>query len=311
MEDREIVQKIMSFSRWHYQFDLNGHLTPIYDKRLINRHRQRRKYFMEPVVQLFGGSLSGKRVLDLGCNAGFWSLCSIEAGCDFVLGVDGRRMHIEQANFVFEVNEIAKSRYEFVCKNIFEMDFERFEAFDIVLCLGLLYHINKPIVLMEKIAHSNSDILIIDTALVPKPGSHFAIFRDALDDPRMAVDYELALHPTRGAVFDIVRQFGYSAIVLKPRFQGYTGAVDYWLGLRRAFVCAKETDLSDFPAETESISLYTRCRDVSVMLASKLIRFGRKLVHPLRESGKAPESEPPRPQGRASRARSGKQNASQ
>jgi hypothetical protein len=30
MEDREIVQKIKSFPRWHYQFDLNGHLTPIY-----------------------------------------------------------------------------------------------------------------------------------------------------------------------------------------------------------------------------------------------------------------------------------------
>jgi len=27
---------------------------------------------------------SAKRVLDLGCNTGFWSLCALDAGCDFM-----------------------------------------------------------------------------------------------------------------------------------------------------------------------------------------------------------------------------------
>lgn len=301
MEDREIVQKITSFPRWHYQFDLNGHQTPIFDKRLVNRHLQRKKYFLEPVIQFFGGSLAGKRVLDLGCNAGFWSLCAIEAGCDFVLGVDGRRMHIEQANFVFEVNQIAKGRYEFVCGNIFEMDFERFEAFDIVLCLGLLYHISKPIVLMEKIAPINRDILIVDTGVSLRKGSALAIHHEPLDDPRMAVDYELVFRPTKGAVFDIVRQFGYSALMLKPKFQDSMGALDYRLGLRRAFVCAKKTELSRLPVEPEFINWRTRCRDMGVRVASKVIRSGRKLFFPHRRSGKATGSEAPRPQGGAYR----------
>src|SRR5215212_7167970 len=30
------------------------------------------KYFFDPLVHLLGGSLTGKRALDLGCNAGFW-----------------------------------------------------------------------------------------------------------------------------------------------------------------------------------------------------------------------------------------------
>ena len=38
--------------------------------------------------------LKGKRVLDLGCNAGFWSLNAAEAGADFVLGVDGRQIQV-------------------------------------------------------------------------------------------------------------------------------------------------------------------------------------------------------------------------
>jgi len=74
IQDEEIRQKIASFPRWHYRFDLKGNLTPIFEERFANRHEQRKKYFFDPLVQLFGGSLAGKRVLDLGCNAGFWSL---------------------------------------------------------------------------------------------------------------------------------------------------------------------------------------------------------------------------------------------
>ena len=88
MDQEQIRQKIASFPRWHYQFDLAGNLTPIYREKWIIRHRERKRYFFEPVVDLFGGSLKGKRVLDLGCNAGFWSLNAAEAGADFVLGVD-------------------------------------------------------------------------------------------------------------------------------------------------------------------------------------------------------------------------------
>src|SRR5690606_28533614 len=93
MDQEQIRQKIASFPRWHYQFDLAGNLTPIFREKWIIRHRERKRYFFDPVVDLCGGSLKGKRVLDLGCNAGFWSLNAAEAGADFVLGVDGRQMH--------------------------------------------------------------------------------------------------------------------------------------------------------------------------------------------------------------------------
>src|SRR5438067_2455320 len=70
-----------------------------------------------------GGSLAGRRVLDLGCNAGYWSLAAIEAGADFVLGIDGRQMHIDQANLVFEARGVDPARYSFQTANIFDHDF--------------------------------------------------------------------------------------------------------------------------------------------------------------------------------------------
>ena len=49
-----------------------GIRTPIADWQRVNRQEQRRRYFLEPLLGLTGGSLQGRRVLDLGCSAGFW-----------------------------------------------------------------------------------------------------------------------------------------------------------------------------------------------------------------------------------------------
>ncbi len=255
MNDQDIVQKINSFTRWHYQFDLRGHTTPIADPTHIVRHAERKRYFFDALVGMFGGTLRGKRVLDLACNAGYWSLAAAEAGADFVFGLEGRQMHVDQANFVFEVNGIERSRYEFATGDIFKTDFTKLGSFDIVLCLGLLYHVSKPVELMEKIVQVNRDVLVIDSSLSLLPGSAFELRHDPLDDPRNAVDYELVLVPTRGAVLDLLHQFGYQGAVLKPQFSDYTGSQEYRLRSRRAFICSKDTALSkiDAPVEAESV----------------------------------------------------------
>jgi len=136
MQDAEIRKGIDRFDRWHYEFDLRGYKTPIVGGRNhANRHAQRRRYYFDPLVQHLGGTLRGKRVLDLGCNAGFWSLLALEAGADYVLGIDARPMHIEQAAFVFEAKEVDRHRYDFTCKNVFGLSPSELGTFDIVFCL--------------------------------------------------------------------------------------------------------------------------------------------------------------------------------
>jgi tRNA (mo5U34)-methyltransferase len=261
MQDEEIRQKIASFQGWHYQFDLKGNLTPIRKKNYVNRHQQRKKYFIDPLVQLFGGSLAGKKVLDLASNAGFWSLSAIEAGCDYVLGIEGRQMHVDQANFVFEVKEVDRARYDFIMNDLFRVDLREFGRFDVVLCLGLMYHVSKHIELMEKISEVNDDVLIIDTNLSKKAprGSFLELHRQKLESPMSAVDYGLAMKPTKKAVRDLVELFGYSMVRLEPDFRDeegqpdWTGSRDYHNGSRRAFMCAKKTDLGRLAAEAEPV----------------------------------------------------------
>ena len=241
----QIARRIKRFPRWHYLFNLKGCLTPVHKMSWVNRHLQREKYFFTPLVSLSEGTLAGKRVLDLGCNAGYWSLKAIENGCDYLLGIDARDMHVQQANFVFETLGVEKHRYQFISANVLEIDLQAFGYFDIVLFLGLLYHISKPVELMEKIAAVNSDILVIDTFLAEGGGSHLEIDFERTDDPRLAFDRELVLRPTCKAVFDMGEHFGYRVKMLEPDFNNYSGAEVYREGRRRAFICSKKTGLSE------------------------------------------------------------------
>lgn len=252
MDGEAIKQKIDSFERWHYEFDLNGHKTPIQPRQRVNAHEQRKRYFFDPLVELCGGSLAGKRVLDLGCNAGYWSLEALERGADFVLGVDGRQMHVDQANFVYEVKGIDKSKYEFRLANLFDLKVEELGTFDIVLCLGLMYHVSKHVELMEMMSSVNDDILVIDTLLSVAPGSYLRLRSEDVENPLHAADRELVMSPTKQAVVDMAAAFGYETAVLKPRFTDYTAARKYRQARRRAFICTKKTSLADLSAPTEA-----------------------------------------------------------
>ncbi len=253
--DTDIAARIASFPRWHYEFDLAGHVTPIFDPIFANRHRQRRRYFFDALLQTCGGTLEGLRVLDLGCNAGFWSLAAIEAGCSFVHGVDGRTMHVAQANFVFEVSAVDRRRYRFECADLFSLAAEELGRFDVVLCLGLFHRVSRPFELFEFIAAVNDDLVVVDSDLVDDGRPLFELKFDRIEELDNALTHPIVFHPTVSAMDHLFAAFGYERVMLRPSFDDYTGAGDYARGERRAFIGSKRRDLRSIGLDTESYSV--------------------------------------------------------
>jgi tRNA (mo5U34)-methyltransferase len=238
----ELERRIGSFARWHYEFDLGGHKTPVWKRELVNKHAQRKAHLIPALTELCGGSLKGKRVLDLACNAGFWSLAAIEAGAEEVIGVDGRQMHVDQAELVFQAKEIPRDRYRFVRSDVFDLQKLGLGRFDVVLLFGLFYHVSKHVALLEAIDAVNDDVLFIDTRIDTSPESILRVVIETVDNPKHALDHPLVMIPSRSAVLDMVGQFGYRGVVLKPEFTDWAGAKAYREGYRRAFLCAKKSD---------------------------------------------------------------------
>lgn len=239
MTASDLAARIAAFPRWHYAFDLRGHSTATPGVTRALRHARRLPYLMDPLVESCGGTLAGRRVLDLGCNAGFWTLAALARGADFVVGVDGRRMHVEQAALVLEVEAIDPARYRLVEADLLAVDWGAWGRFDVVLCLGLLYHVGRPVELFARIAATGASHVVIDTALSGLPGAAFEVRREPLEDPRNAVGSELVLWPTREAVAALAAAQGYAARALEPAFADWRECDDYRDGSRRGFLLTR------------------------------------------------------------------------
>lgn len=246
MDRDQLEDRIAEFTQWNYVFEFdNGASTWVPDGRLVNRHEQRRRYFFDALLSLYGGSLQGCRVLDLGCSSGFWSLKALEAGADFVLGIDSQETAIAQAQLVFEAKQIDPARYRFECKDVFDID--RSERFDIVLCLALLGHVARPVELFELIAATSAEVIVVETEISRAGRSVFALASSA--DGRKATAHRLVLVPSRDAVIELASEYGFQTVPLARNMTDYTGLSDYRQQRRLAFICSKERSLASLPVE--------------------------------------------------------------
>jgi tRNA (mo5U34)-methyltransferase len=104
--------------------------------------------------------LRGKSVLDIGCNAGFYSIEMKRRGADRVLGIDSDETYLRQARFAAEV---AGLEIEFRNLSIYEVA-QLNEQFDWVLFLGVLYHLRHPLLALDLIhEHAARDWLVFQS----------------------------------------------------------------------------------------------------------------------------------------------------
>lgn len=249
MDAAELRERIAAFASWHYRFDFDGGVsTPVLDHARINRHEQRRRYFFDALLRVTGGSLRGRRVLDLGCNAGFWSLQAVAAGAEFVLGVDIRDVHVDQANLVFEAKGVDPDRYRFERGDLFAHELG--DGFDVVLCLGVMEHVAKPVELFEVMTRAGAELIVIDTALSRRRSSFFEV--STLYEPDEIVDRALVLVPTIDAVVELADDFGFATLPLQQNIADYAGLEDYRGQRRLAFLCSKNEPLDILPRAPSS-----------------------------------------------------------
>ena len=112
--------------------------------------------------------LESLRLLDLACHEGIYAIEFARHGAR-VVGIEGREAHIEKAKFVKEALSLDNLNvFQDDVRNLSE---EKYGSFDVVLCLGILYHLDVPDVFsfIERIGEVCNDIAIIDTRIAFGP----------------------------------------------------------------------------------------------------------------------------------------------
>lgn len=113
--------------------------------------------------------LTGRRVLDIGCNAGYMSFEAKRLGAGTVLGIDSNfgavTSFVEQAAFCRRVLGLD---VEFREQSFFELDEP---PFDIVLFCGVLYHLEDWAAGLDKVASlalPGDGVVVLESAIEPR-----------------------------------------------------------------------------------------------------------------------------------------------
>jgi tRNA (mo5U34)-methyltransferase len=219
----DIAQRITELGEWFHNIDLRGHPTApnhfLGDYPAIKWHR-----FADAIP----GDLRGCTVLDIGCNGGFYSIEMKRRGADRVVGIDWDERYLNQARFAAEVTGAA---IEFRRMSVYDVAALR-ERFDVVLFMGVLYHLRHPLLALDLLhEHVTRDLLVFQSMLrgaddvLPLEADYPFSAIEIFDQPgyphlhfveqRYSRDQTNWWIPNRAAVEAMLRSAGY-AIVARP-----------------------------------------------------------------------------------------------
>ncbi len=114
---------------------------------------------------IFPHSLEGQTVLDIGCNAGYYAQSLARRGAARILAIDTSDHYLAQARFAAGVNKLD---IEFRKLSVYQLD-EIEETFDIVLFLGVFYHLRYPLFALDKVVEKVRGRLLFQSLIRPIP----------------------------------------------------------------------------------------------------------------------------------------------
>ncbi len=153
----EIRRKVEDLGDWFHNLDLCGVQTA--PSHFLGDYPS---WKWRKFSHTIPSDLRGKTVLDIGCNAGFYSLEMKKRGADRVVGIDYDRSYLAQARFAARVHNL---EIEFREMSVYDVP-ALGGKFDIVLFMGVFYHLRYPLLALDIIhKHAAGDILIFQSML--------------------------------------------------------------------------------------------------------------------------------------------------
>jgi len=201
---------------WHYPFQLPWDDVHASKANTDDRHQQRRKHFFEPLLALYGGSLQGKRVIDLDCCQGFWTLEAARAGAESCLGLDSSEAFIEEARALRTVFSIDNCAFQqaHLEDDLWWVDLE---PFDVTLFLGLFYHLADPLSVTRRAMALTNETIVIDTVVQQRDEPLLLLKPRNADEPstnKSGLSTGIRVQPTTAALVMLLEDGGFSKVTV-------------------------------------------------------------------------------------------------
>jgi hypothetical protein len=241
-------QQIEDLHPWYYDVRIGGIKVPpgIGSRqtaaKLRERVRYRTKLLVDEVAERY--DFSGKRLLDVASNCGYWSARYARLGATSLLALEGRADYVRQGWLYWRNNQFMEpGSFEFVQGNVMEKstwdEALKRAPFDFTLCCGILYHVPDYETLLRNIGLVTRDAVLVDTRvsqeeeLIEEPGGW--CFDAIVETRRKRV-------PSLRRLMQIMDELGFETVRLstdEPTPKGLKGKDDYSQGRRVALLCTR------------------------------------------------------------------------
>jgi tRNA (mo5U34)-methyltransferase len=153
----DLRRQVEALAPWFHNIDLGDGIVTAPDHFLGDYPR----FKFDRFAAALPADLSGKSVLDIGCNAGFYSVEMKRRGAAHVVGIDSDDRYLAQARLA--CSALGFTDLEF--RNLSVYDVAGLgERFDLVIFMGVLYHLRHPLLALDLIReHVAGDILLFQT----------------------------------------------------------------------------------------------------------------------------------------------------
>jgi tRNA (mo5U34)-methyltransferase len=150
-------ERVKALGPWFHNIDLGGGVTTAPDHFLGDYPTFKFERFADAIPK----DLSGKSVLDIGCNAGFYSFEMKRRGAAEVIGIDSDERYLDQARFA--AAELGYDDVEFRNVSVYDVG-TLGRKFDLVIFMGVLYHLRHPLLALDLIReHVTGELMLFQT----------------------------------------------------------------------------------------------------------------------------------------------------
>lgn len=153
--DKELRSRIEELGPWFHNLRLNGVATA--PEHFLGDYPAVKFASFRHVLP---DDMHGMTVLDIGCNAGFYSMEMKRRGADRVVGIDSDPHYLKQASFAAQVNGLDIAFQQRSVWDVAQLG----ERFDLVIFMGVLYHLRHPLLALDLIhEHVARDLFLFQS----------------------------------------------------------------------------------------------------------------------------------------------------
>jgi tRNA (mo5U34)-methyltransferase len=173
--DREAAlrREIEALGPWFHNLHLPGGVQTVPDH-FIGGDFPRFKW--QEIQDAIPADLTGWRVLDVGCNAGFYSFELARRGAS-VVAIDSDEHYLNQARWAAQQFGL-QDRVEFREQGVYELA-RATEQYDLVWFMGVFYHLRYPLLALDLLARRTRKLMVFQTLTMPGQ----EVYEDTKDHP--------------------------------------------------------------------------------------------------------------------------------